>query len=136
MTQNTGLLLARLPSYWPLIGCYRLNASHGQEYPEQRIASSPVSTHSLGLITIHCHDRSRTLRRPTQIITPPYVAHVRLLCACASSQVKLSVCCTECLGWGHDRLSYNTSPLIILIHITPGHETSRCCQQHCEMLLP
>ena len=76
---------------------------------------------------------SEGLRR---FITPPYVAHMRLLCACASSQVKLSVCCTECLGWGHDRLSYNPSPLIILIHITPGHETSRCCQQHCVMLLP
>ena len=47
---NAGLSLARLLPYWPLIGCYRLNVSHGQEYPEQSIASHPVSTLSLGSI--------------------------------------------------------------------------------------
>ena len=120
---NISISLARPLPYWPLIGCYRLNVSHGQEYPEQSIASYPVSTHSLGCI--HGNDED-ALSRPTQIYYSHRTLHVCPMSAvCASSQVKLSVCCILCrVGAGHDSLSYNTSPLIILmIHITPGHET-------------
>ena len=102
MTQNTGLSLASLPSYWPLIGCYRLNASHGQEYPEQRIASSPVSTHSLGLITIHCQDTQKAYADYNSSICGPCET---IVCLCQFSSE------TKCMLYRVSRLGSRQAEL-------------------------
>ena len=78
----------------------------------------------------------RTINMPPQIHIPQNCDPVCVVLLCvvcamqgyrvsglmAQTQVKLSVYCLyPRLQAGHDRVSYNTSPLIILmIHITPG----------------
>ena len=71
-----------------------------------------------------------------------YVGLLRGVCRglMAQTQVKLSVYSLySCLQAGHDRLSYNTSPLIILmIHITPGtwHHADAKFQEHWSAAFP
>ena len=115
-------LIGHCSERWPLIGSGP-STSYGQEYPGLSIASSPGLHPQAGIFS----ERTgvmRTISIHTFIFLKTLVCGVR----CAgygawwpgSSETKC-VSQYSCLQAGHDSLSYNTSPLIILmIHITPG----------------
>ena len=121
------ILICQCRDIWPLIGS-GLNASYGQEYPGLSIASSPSQFPPTGR-NIQCENWGNGDNQ----YVPPHIHIPQNSGVCCMgcvglpgpeclTQVKLSVYCQySCLQAGHDSLSYNTSPLIILmIHITPG----------------
>ena len=122
-------LIGHCSKYWPLIGS-GLSASSGQEYSGLSVASSPWSPPTGG--NIQWEDRGDEDNQcvPPHIHIPQNSGVCCMRCAGyrawwpGSSETKC-VSQYSCLQAGHDSLSYNTSPLIILmIHITPGPDTT------------